>query len=153
MILDQQNKFSDGQAITATTLSSNVIDRFPFKAQTNPATVLGNASGTAISLFVVATEAFAAGGAATMTVSLESGDNPDLTGNTVVHFTSGPLPLASLGLGARAIFTALPASLGRRYLGLRYTVGTGPMTAGKVVAGLVLGAADNSTYYAQSVTY
>jgi hypothetical protein len=45
--------------------------------------------------------------------------------------------VASLTLGARPVQIRVPRGA-ERYLRLTYTVATGPFTAGKVIAGLVL---------------
>lgn len=134
MILDLQNKFSTNQAVTTTAVSTNVIDTMPSGRQTP----VNLGIGKALELFVKVGTAAAAAGAATVTITLESGDNPDLTGNTQVHATTGALALANLGANAVVYSAGVPKGNYRRYLGLRYTVGTGPLTAGTFTGALVL---------------
>ena len=64
---------------------------------------------------------------------------------------------ASLTLGVRPIMLPWPRSWanmpGLRYVGLQYTVATGPLTAGKFTAALVLQGADSvSNWYASGYT-
>lgn len=135
MIMDQQNLFSDAQAITATANSTNVIDTLP---SGGPNTKSGLGDGQDISLFAqVGPNAFTAAGAGTLTVTLVSADSADLATNPIVHFTTPALALAALAAHARIIGLDLPYGKYRRYVGLVYTVATGPMTAGVITAGLV----------------
>jgi hypothetical protein len=57
-----------------------------------------------------------------------------------VHYTTPALALADLAAGANGgnlLIVPLPAGNYERYLGVRYTVATGPMTAGAISAFLV----------------
>lgn len=134
MIMDQQNLFSDAQAITATANSTNVIDTLP---SGGPNTKSGLGDGQDITLFAQVGTAFTAAGAGTLTVTVVSADSADLATNPIVHFTTTALALAALAAKARIIGLDLPYGKYRRYLGLVYTVATGPMTAGTITAGLV----------------
>lgn len=133
MILDVQAEFSDSQAVTATAVSTNVYDQGPLTRNTNRD--LG--SGANAYLVIQSDVAATAAGAATVTVTLESADNAALTGS-VVHATYGPFSLAQLAAGQQVVTAGLPYGDYRRYVGLRYTVATGPLTAGAISAFITL---------------
>lgn len=141
MILDKSNEFSDGQAVTATAVSTNVIELNP--SGSNPVQDIG--AGEPVWLVVQADETATAGGEATVTVTLESSDAAGLTSPTV-HYSSGAKALASLTAGSELVRIRLPGGDYKRYLGVRYTVGTGPLTAGKFSAFIVKDAQANRAY-------
>lgn len=141
MILDKTNEFSDSQAVTATAISTNVIDLNPDGA--NPIIDIG--SGEPVELIIQVDATATAAGAATVTASLESSDAPGLTSATV-HVTTGPLALSALTGGAEIARFRLPAGDYKRYLGVRYTVGTGPLTAGAFSAFIVKDGQSRRTY-------
>jgi hypothetical protein len=135
MYVDTQTTFSDNQAVTATAISANVIDLgavtvggagTPF----NPLQDVG--TGEPVTLVVLTTVAATdAGSDATLTVTLESALDAGLTSSPVVHFSTGALPFASFSpAGARVALVVLPTANYQRYVGLRYTVAAGPLTAG-----------------------
>jgi len=134
MIMDQQSLFSDAQAVTVTANSNNVIDTLP---SGGPNTKSGLGDGQDIALFAQVGTAFAAAGAATMQIALVSADSADLATNPIVHYQTPALALADLAAKARPVQVDLPRGKYRRYVGLQYTVATGPMTAGTITAGLV----------------
>lgn len=137
MIVDTQTEFSDSQAVTSTAISSNVLDLF---------SVLGGGSASIIpnarvdigagspDLYLVVQTAVAVtdtGSDATLTVTLESADDAGLTTNAQVHYSTGALAFATYSAaGTQFVAIRLPAGLYRRYLGVRYTVASGPFTAG-----------------------
>jgi hypothetical protein len=127
MLLDAQLLFSDGQAVTTTANSTNVID------------LLSNrdiGAGEDLWLVVVVTEAATAAGAATVTFTMETDDNISFSSATTIY-TSPAIAKTALTLGARAIGVKVPRYT-ERYLRLAYTVATGPLTAGKFTAGITL---------------
>lgn len=132
MIMDQQNLFSDAQAVTVTANSSNVIDTLP---SGGPNTKSGLGDGQDISLFAQVGAAAFAGGTS-LAIALVSADDAALTVNPIVHFTTPVIALAALTAKARLVGLDLPYGKYRRYLGLQYTV-VGTMTAGAITAGLV----------------
>lgn len=142
MILDRTNEFSDSQAVTATAISTNVIDVNP--AAKNATIDYG--AGEPVWLVLQVDTTFTAAGAATLTATLESADNAALSSNPVVHFTTPAIPLSGLTAGTQVARIRLPVGDYKRYLGMRYTVGTGPMTAGAISAFLVKDAQDRKTY-------
>ncbi|AZR94974.1 hypothetical protein BBB39_15305 [Bordetella trematum] len=141
MILDKSNEFSDSQAITATAVSTNVIDLNP--SNKNPIQDIG--AGEPVWLVVQADETAAAAGAATVTITLESSAAPSMTSPTV-HFSSGALALSALTAGATLVRTRLASGDYKRYLGVRFSVSTGPLTAGAFSAFIVKDVQANRDY-------
>jgi len=143
MFLDKTTEFSDSQAVTASAVSTNVIDLNPSGA--NPTVDIGAGEPTT---FVLQTDAAAtAGGAATVTVTLESDTTTDLSsGSTNVHMTLGPFTLAQMAAKQTLARVRLPAGVYKRYLGVRFTVATGPLTAGQFSAFIVKDAQANAIY-------
>lgn len=135
MFIDTQNEFSDAQAVTSTAISTNVIDLF---AGTGGGTALTGETfmdiGQGEDIYLVVqtqTAATDTSSDATLTVTLESADNAGLSTNATVHFSTGALAFAAFSpAGTRLATICLPAALYRRYLGVRYTVASGPLTAG-----------------------
>lgn len=124
MYIDKQNEFSDAQAVTASAISANVID-----LAESPVDI---GAGEPVYLVVeTQTAATDASSDATLAVTLESSDAADLSGSTV-HFSTGALAFAAFSpAGSRLAIVALPIAEYKRYLGVRYTVASGPLTAGK----------------------
>ena len=127
MLFDVETLFSNRQAVTTTGNSANAID-------TGAAHNL--LAGEALTLVVQVSTAFTAGGAAALTVALETDDNVSFSSATTL-FTSPAIPVAALTAGARPVQIRVPRGA-ERYLRLTYTVATGPMLTGAVIAGLVL---------------
>lgn len=128
MILDKENLFSEDQAVTVTAASSNVIDLQGANG--------GDMSpGEPLEILAQVTAAFTAGGSATLTVALQS-DDAEGFGTVVTHLTTPAIAVADLVEGYRLPFSMIPEGLGR-YVRLNYTVATGPMTAGTIMAGIV----------------
>lgn len=141
MILSAQQTFSDDQAITATAISTNVIDTgargTPFGAVAALNGDIGK--GTLVPFLFQVTESF--NNLTSLTVAIEQGATTSL--GTVVESTT--VPLASLTVGYQLPIQVLPKGLTGRYIGMRYTVtGTAP-TTGKVVAGITMGVQTNVT--------
>jgi len=150
MILDTQSLFSDSQAITVTANSTNVIDTLP---SGGPNTKSGIGDGQDISLFVqVGLNAFTGG--TSLQIQLVSADDSALSTNAQVHYDTGAIAQASLSAKTRLIAVALPHGKYRRYLGLKYTVVGGPMTAGTVLAALIedIQTLNGTTDYAKGFT-
>lgn len=144
MILDKLLNFepTTGTAVTVTADSTDTID---FGAARD----MGIGDDPAILLWVNSIAAFAAAGAATLTILVRmSADN--VTYYTVAQ--SNALPVANLTANTRLFSMYLPQrplELGDakpRYLKLNYTVATGPMTAGSLFAGLTLDGQLNTGY-------
>jgi hypothetical protein len=127
MLFDREALLSDGQAVTVTANSTNIYDAGAARDLL---------AGEALTLVVQVSTAFTAGGAATLVVTLETDHNVSFSSATTL-FTSPAIPVAALTLGARPVQIRVPRGA-ERYLRLVYTVSTGPMLTGAVIAGLVL---------------
>lgn len=140
MYVDKQTEFSDSQAVTATALSTNVLDIFSTLAggTTNAAGISPNAridigSGPGDLYLVVSTAVTATdtGSDATLTITFETADDAAITTNATVVFSTPAIPFASFATaGTQLVAIRLPAALYRRYVAVRYTVASGPLTAG-----------------------
>lgn len=126
-LIDIQALFSDDQVVTATAVSSNAYETQAIKRN------LGRL-GQRIRFTVG--EAALAAGAATVTFDVISADDSTLTTNVTVLASSGAIGKAALTLGAVPFDIDIPDS-NQRYVGVRYTVATGPLTAGKFTAAVV----------------
>lgn len=141
MYVDKNLEFSDAQAVTSTAISSNVYDILT--KTTGGATIGADTAGnTRIDIglgeqdmwLVVQTQTTAtdSGSDATLTITLETADNAALSSNNEAVFTSATLAFADFATaGTRLVAVKLPSYSYRRYLGVRYTVASGPLTAGK----------------------
>ena len=128
MILDKENMVSNDQVITVTAPSTDVLDL--------QGAGLGDMGpGEPLPLMIQATETFTAAGAATLVVTLRTVDNAAMASPSIV-LTTQAIPVASLIAGYRFPINFIPHGL-ERYVDCNYTVATGPMTAGKLVASLV----------------
>ncbi|HEP8326495.1 TPA: hypothetical protein VDT87_001993 [Pseudomonas aeruginosa] len=130
MYVDKQAEFSDSQAVTATAISTNVYDLYPRGNAVNTNVTRDIGVGEDIYLVVQCDTTATAAEAATVTVSLESSSTADLATTPTVHFVSATLALANLVGGTTLLAIKLPAGQYNRYVGVRYTVATGPLTAG-----------------------
>lgn len=145
MLIDKLNLLADAQAVTATALSTNVID---INHAANPLKDLGN--GKDLYLVITCSESATAVGSATVTFTLESDSTSDLATSATVHLSSGAIGKAALTAGMAPLVYCLPnQSTYERYVGVRMTVATGPLTAGKFSVALV-GEAPTYKAYAKS---
>jgi len=126
MYTDRENLASLEQAVTATAVSTDSL--------LIGARDLGR--GRALRAFAQVTETVAAAGAATVNIELIEADDGALTSNVRVLASTGALGKAALPDGTRVLDVSVPTTT-KPYLGFRYTVATGPLTAGKFTAGLV----------------
>lgn len=129
MWIDKELQLSDAQAVTSTALSTNVIDT------TYAGTVPYADYGIGVPLYlvvVVETVATDSGSDATLTVTFESDVVETMDSAAVVHFSTGALAFAAFAPDKTTLIcTPLPMAAYKRYLALRYTVASGPLTAGK----------------------
>jgi hypothetical protein len=132
MLLDAQLEFSDSQAVTTTAISTNVVDTLPMTSNPNVVANLGGPN-TAAFLVIQVDTTFTAAGAATMTITLESDSTANLATSPTTHISSPAIAVATLVAGYQLVYP-LPVGNYERYLGLRYTIATGPMTAGAISA-------------------
>ncbi len=130
MYVDSQLELSDSQAVTSTAISSNVIDLLAPNSA-GPNLLLDIGQGESLYLFVATVVAATdTGSDATLTLTLET-DTAVGLGSSTVLLSSGPIPFATFSpAGARLLAARIPAADFKRYLGLRYTVANGPLTAG-----------------------
>lgn len=135
MILDALLQLSSAQAVTATAVSTNTID-----LSQNRDIGAGTDLYAAIQVDTSATAA----GAATVTFQIITSANANLSSPTVIGQTDA-IPKTDLTAGRKPIIIPIPAStllsqpIGQRYLGIQYTVGTGPLTAGAFTAYIAMG--------------
>ena len=135
MYIDRQNLFGQDQAVTTSTASTDYIDL-------GAARDIGN--GERPEILVLCTQDVTASGAATVTVALQSDDNSSFS--TPINLVlSDAIPKASLVAGTEVLRVAVPYGT-ERYLRLFYTVGTGPLTAGKFTSGLITQRQANVAY-------
>lgn len=135
MILDAGNEFSDSQAVTSTAISTNVIDLGPVADNTLRDIGQGTQMWLVVTTDVAATDTSSD---ATLTVSLESDSTANLATSATVHYTTAALAFAAFATaGTVLVAVALPSGNYEQYLGVRYTVASGPLTAGNFSAFLV----------------
>lgn len=141
MILDAYLEFADAQAVTSTAIS-NVIDL----GSDNTLRDIG--AGEDVWLVVITqTTCTDSGSDATLAVSLESDSTADLATSATTHYTTGALAFAAYATaGTVLVAMRLPVGEYERYLGVRFTVASGPLTAGKFDAFLTKDYAKFRTY-------
>ena len=128
MIIDRFNEFSNAQAVTSTALSTDIIDLGPTRSSQRRDIGSGEELWLVVQTITAATDT---GSDATLAVTLESADNEAISTNATVHFTTGALAFAAFSpAGTFLVATRIPNALYRRYLAVRYTVASGPLTAG-----------------------
>jgi len=154
MYVDTQLEFSDSQAVTATAISSNVIDilstttgaaTLDSKLQPNSLVDIGLGEdvylvvSTAVAVTDVSSDA-------TLVITLETDTAVGLGSSTVVAST-GTLAFATYATaGTQVWILKLPPFDYKRYIGLRYTVANGPFTAGAFDAFLTTNVQKNKIY-------
>lgn len=141
MIFSAQQLLSDDQAITATAVSTNVIDLGVAATPYDAAAALNQdvGKGAKVPFLVQVTEDF--DNLTSLAIAIEVGSTASL--GTVV--ATQTVLLADLVAGKQINLDCLPNGINERYLGVRYTVtGTAP-TAGKVTAGITMGVQTNVT--------
>lgn len=135
MYIDSQELFSDAQVVTATAISTNVLD---LNASSNTNVPLTQDIGIGEEVYLVVMTAVTitdAGSDATLTVTLESDSAASLASAPVVHVSTGALAFATYAPAGTIIYQGkLPVATYKRYLGVRYTVASGPFTAGAITA-------------------
>lgn len=156
MYVDKQLEFSDAQAVTSTAISSNVYDTLT--KTTGAATISSVTAGNARldlgnmhkDLYLVVQTAVSitdTGSDATLAVTFETADDVGLSTNATVLLSSGTLAFATYATaGSQILVAKLPSALYRRYIGVRYTVASGPFTAGAIDAFLTTTPQSNRIY-------
>lgn len=147
MILDRTELFSDRQAVTATTASTNVWDTGA------PGTSYGHAQplrrdmgkGSEISLAIRVVQSF--NNLTSLQVAYQVADDAAFSQNLTTVNLGPAYTLAQLQAGATHILPdSIPVGADRRYHRLLYTVtGTAP-TLGQITAGVVAANQTNQIY-------
>jgi hypothetical protein len=143
MIADAQNQLSAAQVVTVTAVSTNTLDL-------GVARDIGAAN---LKVVITVDEVVEAAGAGTVTFQVISSAAANLGSPTILGQTDA-IPKANLTAGRKPIVLEIPRAVllaqpvGQRYLGLQYTIGTGPLTTGKFTANIVLDAQDVAKNYA-----
>jgi hypothetical protein len=145
MIFDLTELFSNAQAITASTASTNILDTG------NPGTVYGAAlplrrdlgKGNPLPLAIRVVQSF--NNLTSLTVSYQVADDAAFSTNLTTVFVSPAYTLAQMASGGGYILPdSVPVEANRRYHRLFYTIaGTAP-TLGQITAGIVAGNQTNS---------
>lgn len=143
MITDKLLRVSDAQAVTATAVSTDTIDL-------SVARDIGEGHDLYMNFNV--NEAFATGTSTNFEIIVA--DNAALSSNVVVVGASGAIATADLVLGKQIAVRINPqvGSLGKQYLGARYTVAGSNNTAGKVTADVVETIQDGKKFYRSGFT-
>ena len=129
MILDMQTLFSDAQAITATAVSTNVV-------QIGSVSSPGDAgAGTAIPLLIQVVEDFNT--LTSLDVSIEVDDNEAFASAKTVMTVN--VPLADLVAGKQITPQYVPLGTDETFMRLNFTVVGAAPTLGKVTAGITKG--------------
>lgn len=139
MIIDKELEFSDAQAVTASAISENVVDTGALPVTKD----IGE--GAQLFLVIQVDTAATAAGAATVDFSVESDSTADLATSASVHTSTGPIGKAVLVAGYQVIIPLPPGDY-EQYLGVRYTVATGPLTAGNFSAFMTPNPQNNKIY-------
>jgi hypothetical protein len=144
MILDSQALFSDDQAITATAISTNVLDLgVPGTPRKGNALVRDVGPGNPLTLLCQVTETFDA--CTSIAITVEVSAAAALTSSKVL--SSQTILLADLVRGKQLNIQAIPNDADLRYLGIRYTVAGSAPTVGKFTAGISAGNDTNNNTY------
>lgn len=139
MILDLNTLLSNGQAITATAPSTNVIDLGPVGTVFGAAAPLVRDIGKGADTPMRVTVAETFNNLTSLQVSLQVSTDVAFTAPVTV-FLSPVYTLAQLAVGARLLLPdSIPLNTNLRFMRLVYTVaGTAP-TLGKITAGVTMG--------------
>lgn len=135
MILDLNAIFSNAQAITASAVSTNVLDMgAPGRAAYNSVQLLRNNKGDDIPLLVQVTQAFAT--LTSLTITIQGSVDEAFT-SPVTLDVSPAIPVASLVAGfIYRPMVSFPRNNIYRYVRISYTVGGSNATAGTITAGI-----------------
>jgi len=141
MIFSAQQLLSDDQAITATAVSTNVIDLGAPGTPYGAAAALNQdiGKGAPVPFLVQVTADF--DNLTSLNVAIEVGASASL--GTVV--AAQDVAAADLVAGKQINLQCLPNGIDARYLGVRYTVTGAAPTTGTVTAGVTMGNQTNVT--------
>lgn len=149
MITDFQAQLSSAQAVTASAVSTNTIDLSQIRD-------IG--AGEELNIAITVDTTVTAAGAATVNFQIITSAAANLSSPTIIGQTDA-IPKANLAAGVGPLYLPIPRAFinttgggGQRYLGLQYTVATGPLTAGAFTANVVIDAADSRKFYPSGFT-
>lgn len=148
MFLSKQDEFSDGQVVTSSAISTNVID---LTLGQSGLTTIDIGNGEDIFLVIMVDTTVTQTGSGTVTFTLESDSTANLATSATVHWTSGAIPKATLVAEYRVVAMRLPLGDYERYLGVRYTVSETLLT-GAFSAFLTKDPQAASKYYADALS-
>lgn len=152
MYVDSQELFSDAQALTVTAISTNVLDLNPDGYGLASALQDIGVGGEIYLVVMTTTTITDTGSDATLIVTLESDTAVGLATAPVVHFSTGTLAFATYATAGTVIAQVpLPLADYKRYLGIRYTIASGPFLTGAVTAFLTTDV-QRYKYYASGFT-
>ncbi|WP_299078681.1 Bbp16 family capsid cement protein [uncultured Paraglaciecola sp.] len=138
MIFDKTLQFSDAQAITATAVSTNVIDLgandAPHGETAGPARDI--AVGMEIPLAVQVVETFLT--LTSLAIVLQASAAENMSSPTEI--TIADIAVADLVAGKTLPYPTFPEGVSGRYMRLNYVVTGSDATAGKITAGVVAAA-------------
>lgn len=136
--IDNKLLFSDAQAVTSTAISTNVVALEGTGLSPNATQNLGDPA-KAYLVVETAVACTDSGSDATLTVTLESATDAGLTTGAVVHAATAALAFAAFSAkGTVVMCIPLPFGAYKDYIGVRYTVASGPLTAGAFNAYITL---------------
>jgi len=138
-LTDRQTLLSNEQAVTVTAFSTDQYDTGNVAGGRN----IGRAHQPLRAVFTV-DEAAVSGGATTVAFEIGHADAADGTG-FVALASSAAIGKAALTIGAKPLDVAIPDTAKRFIMG-RYTVATGPLTAGKFTLSLQIGSDHQRAY-------
>ena len=143
MITSAQQLFSDDQVVTATAISTNVIDLGVAETPYGAVAPLNNdkGKGNKIPVLIQVTEDFAT--LTSLTVTVEVSAAAALTSPKVL--ATEVIAVADLVAGKQTFMQVLPDGADLRYLGVRYTVTGSNATHGKITSGITMGNQTNIT--------
>lgn len=126
MMTDALLQLATAQVVTTAAVSTNTIDL-------SVARDMG--PGTQLYAVITVDVAATAAGAATVDFQVITSAAANLSTPTIIG-TTGPLAKTELTIGRKPIVVPIPSAvllaqpIGKRYLGLQFAIGTGPLTAG-----------------------
>lgn len=139
MILDERTEFADATALnTGAAGTYNLGDVVDLQGQTiSPNATRDPFCGECGAYLVIQVDTAAtSAGAATAEFRLVSDAvaPPATDGTASLHYSTGPIPVASMTAGKTLAIIPMPVGQYERYMGLQQVTGTAAFTAGKVNA-------------------
>lgn len=147
---DDQLMFSKAQDLTAVAVGTKLSDKSIYMGSagtvpgfTSAAPINDPGRGSPKRLFCKVVTAFATAAGGTLFVELVMADDEQLATNLKVLNQTPIIAAAQLVAGYEFRLNYLPVGITKKYLGLRYNIGTGVFTAGKLNAGIAESVQEN----------